>query len=418
MQNTLKNESMYNYMRRNQIVNNEKFYSGSLACFSMVPVINKILVIVFPSLSGKIMSILYLLIGLFAICASIRVNGIKNIPANNILVFLIVLVYFLISDIMKVSSVSYVEIIVYTFLPLLFFYGKNLNTTFYLETCLIIGTLGLPLLNRIFILQYGAAEMGVSYAFLLSALVSITYLIRKKKSVPFVILSIMNLIYAFELIFVGSRGCVLSIFLYILIILLIKPSRTSSSGIEKPIRSKIILLLLVIMFFSCYQNIFNFCLNIFDKIDVRVEFLYKIKKLSESDNILNGRKEIFDVALNGFLNSPFIGNGIDSFDFYTGLEYPHNSVLQLLFDMGLLGAIPILFLFLKGIKNTLKKGTHDEIVFLSLIFFSSVPGSLFSHDLWKDPLLWMTVSMAIYLDNSYSKKQKNNIGKVQNEDIG
>tara|TARA_Y100000766_G_scaffold217057_1_gene188920 strand:+ start:102 stop:1112 length:1011 start_codon:yes stop_codon:yes gene_type:complete len=71
-------------------------------------------------------------------------------------------------------------------------------------------------------------------------------------------------------------------------------------------------------------------------------FILRIESISDDPTGLsNPRFNMWVAGLNGFMDSPLIGNGIGSFgEYYTGLDsrgYPHNLFIEILFESGLIG---------------------------------------------------------------------------------
>lgn len=61
-------------------------------------------------------------------------------------------------------------------------------------------------------------------------------------------------------------------------------------------------------------------------------------------------------AFNGWLEAPFFGHGIDSFKYYNQIEtghhfYAHNNILELLFDVGIVGFVVYYWIFYYLLKK-------------------------------------------------------------------
>ena len=121
---------------------------------------------------------------------------------------------------------------------------------------------------------------------------------------------------------------------------------------------------------------------------MEVTFFEKFLNLAKEGDVSNGRNDIASIAIKGFLSSPFWGNGMDSFNANTGLAYPHNLFLQLLYDGGLLLSAVIILPILKKIKRTYLNCSYDEYTVYTFLLMCSVPGSMFSMDIWSNGVLW------------------------------
>ena len=78
-----------------------------------------------------------------------------------------------------------------------------------------------------------------------------------------------------------------------------------------------------------------------------------------------------------------------------GFVYPHNFLLQLLYDGGILLTIPVIYLVVGGILNWYKFCSEDEFTVISALLLMSVPGALFSGNLWENNRLWLSFAALI-----------------------
>ena len=123
-----------------------------------------------------------------------------------------------------------------------------------------------------------------------------------------------------------------------------------------------------------------------------------------SGDLSNGRDAIDIIAWDGIFESPFLGYGTAQFENNTGFVYPHNFILQFLYDGGLLLTFVVLFPIVRTVIQKIKKVNSQEYICLIFLFFCSVPGSLLSGDLWESGMLWMFFGFVLSR-NSYYKLQ-------------
>ena len=131
---------------------------------------------------------------------------------------------------------------------------------------------------------------------------------------------------------------------------------------------------------------------------IHFSFLEKSIRLSEVGDFSNGRLYHYQLALEGFVSSPLWGNGIGAFyDNYPSLGYPHNILLQCLYEGGLIFGFPIAALVLYGIYLTLFRGNIDTSRRVMMILFmsSSVPAAMLTSELWVYPILWMFLCITL-----------------------
>ncbi len=87
-----------------------------------------------------------------------------------------------------------------------------------------------------------------------------------------------------------------------------------------------------------------------------------------------GRIELFELAYKSFFEKPFFGHGTGSFGFYsTGFdfrEYPHNIVLELLFEYGIIGTFLFTATFISAyrILKNIKLSYFYPLIFSMLIY--------------------------------------------------
>lgn len=90
--------------------------------------------------------------------------------------------------------------------------------------------------------------------------------------------------------------------------------------------------------------------------------------INEGDS--SGRDAIFEAAWNLFLQHPIFGSGLGGFDKATGLEYPHNMILEILCECGLFGLISlflITFTYFAKNKVSLLIKTNSNLYFFLVL---------------------------------------------------
>lgn len=82
---------------------------------------------------------------------------------------------------------------------------------------------------------------------------------------------------------------------------------------------------------------------------------------SQTDRSSLARRAQFEAAVQLFAEQPSIGRGIGSYDYLTGLDYPHNIFLEVAAELGLLGLfslILIIHLVVRGFESTPKSSVY------------------------------------------------------------
>lgn len=163
-----------------------------------------------------------------------------------------------------------------------------------------------------------------------------------------ILVSIFVLIASFFLVLAsGSRGALISIVVPMIYIFLNNIRRNF----------KIIFMLTVIListFITFYDKITN--LAIYSRmlllpaaigLDFSNEYTSSEFSSAEDDT----RLSIADIAFNAFLEHPLLGNGINTFSYYSDFVYTHNTYLEILFSQGLLGILLFSF-FIYSVLTT------------------------------------------------------------------
>lgn len=256
-------------------------------------------------------------------------------------------------------------------------------------------------------------SMDTSYAFIIPIIANIVYLFKyfyfEEGFFPrffTLIFSIINLKFFLIILQFGSRGplvCVVFLFVWFYI------SEFRNGILRINCKKTIIALLSVILFFSFALVLLTVAEEYLRSFDIEINALTKILSLAENGDVSNGRGDINIVTIRGILESPIWGWGLDRFDANTLLQYPHNFILQTLYDGGIVLFVILNFPIIFYMKRKFHKQDVDNYSYLSSMFFASVPGALFSQDLWAIPILWVCfgsmISTSVYSTNFKHKRR-------------
>lgn len=124
-------------------------------------------------------------------------------------------------------------------------------------------------------------------------------------------------------------------------------------------------------------------------------FIDKTLNLSTEGDLSNGRTGIYPLVFQEFLNRPIFGHGFDVFN-ETGLyEYPHNFLLQIIYDGGIVMILVMLVPTISRMLASFKQDNRNQLILLIFLLFISVPGASFSGDLWQLKNLWLLIGMLL-----------------------
>lgn len=295
------------------------------------------------------------------------------------------------------------------------FFAK-IDVRLVLKTIMVLSLPALFRINQVFFAMVqtrGSISMGYSYSFLMPILVSIIYLFfyYKKETKSEKVLTVFcfgaNIVFLLLLVAFGVRGPVLSIILLLLVLYVVRVDPTKRG--VKLVKSKGVFILLAVFLIVQYlEPILIFTHSVFSSFGMEVRFIDKCLALIETSNVINGRDILNEITIDAIKKKPWFGYGIDQFDnVFSGFLYPHNFVLQLLFDGGFFLTIIVLLPVLISLFLKLRNCTYNDFVIIISLFFASVPGGLLSGDLWAMSTLWFffgaTISKTMIHHSSISR---------------
>lgn len=133
------------------------------------------------------------------------------------------------------------------------------------------------------------------------------------------------------------------------------------------------------------------------------------------NNVLNGRGELYKQAVKYFVHNPLVGIGIDNYTYYENIQ-THNSILQLLAEIGLIGTMPLIILIIyffiitfKYLKNNLENNIYI-FAFCSeaLILLYSLTGNPF-HDFNQRNYYFIIMAIIFGIINCSNENKKTGI---------
>lgn len=94
--------------------------------------------------------------------------------------------------------------------------------------------------------------------------------------------------------------------------------------------------------------------------------------------------------------NPIIGYGIGSWPILNDTDdrrsYPHNIVMEILVEMGMIGLLPFLLLFFSALKNT-RKASKSDAFFLQMLLFVSLLNAMVSGDIPDNRFLFTAIGL-------------------------
>ena len=137
--------------------------------------------------------------------------------------------------------------------------------------------------------------------------------------------------------------------------------------------------------------------------------IIKMQRNVEVDDIANGRSEINEILYEAIAEKPIYGHGLRTFASYTNNKhpFPHNFILQYLFEGGILFALLPIYLSLRPVFLVLLGRIKEKssYIIMSVLVCQCFPKLLLSSDAWQGTAIWMLIALsAIQLTDSLSKQ--------------
>ncbi len=132
---------------------------------------------------------------------------------------------------------------------------------------------------------------------------------------------------------------------------------------------------------------------------------------SAADTSSQTRVELFGAALAMFEERPILGWGVSSFATTSprflgasrGDAYPHNAVLQIAAELGLVGLLALAGLVLLGLARRLPRGPMAIVRLLFLFFFLN---AMVSGDILADRMTWALLMLLLVADAAPTSEEK------------
>lgn len=335
----------------------------------------------------------------YLLCINKSSFWIKN--DSNVISFLILLFLFCFESLVlsgfEYVTVKYVGEFLCLGVPFILVSKYPIDAISMFRTIVVLGTIVIPsqLMGiNIEFMSYaddGEFLMQISYSLLKASIASVL-LLAFDKSVKFKLIALFNIGFSSLFLFtVGSRGAMLSfVFAIVFVILYYNNKRIHIVSLKM-----FLMLMLGIFLLFNIVYVFEFVASFLYFQDIKSIGVERIiDDIGNAKNISTGRDLIFEKALQGFYDSPFWGNGIGSFDNYSG-KYTHNIITQSLYEGGLLFGAPIIFIVMYSL-SVLNSNINREFrwVYIYLVSACLIQLMLSSY-FWCSSILWFMLGLSL-----------------------
>lgn len=370
-----------------------------LALFADTKVLNYIFSVAIPSMEGILMTTMYgvVVVGLFICGLFAQKRSLFSLRPSHIIICLLCFLWYLMtSALIAPPSVSFPFFAIFTVAAFLIPGIIKIDIRLFLLSLLILPSIGFLYIDKIIyasILEEGVLSMGICYAMLVPVLANLVFLrfffFHESLKIKLLILpfTIINIFYLIQMAMFGSRGPMFCVLLLLVSFSLIKIERRKFFLL----RNRVIIMIILIIFISLSFKPILLLLSDFllSHYDISLNVIDKFLLKDEQGDITNGRTPILEVALDAISISPIFGYGTAQFEKNTGIIYPHNFIIQMLYDGGIFLTSCIFIPIIKVINYKIKTIQIEEFICLLFLFFASVPASMFSGDLWQAYRLWL-----------------------------
>lgn len=396
---------MNNNLKANHIL---LFAQTALVAFFIdIPALNQIFVSFAPSLSGRLMTLMYFFCGIMLVILVIPTIIANHFVNKKLFLFIVFIAmgYFLTIIFAPYSDLSIANFGVYTLIALLMVLLCQVDGKLLIILIMMFPVFGIVNVNNVFATnsyQYETISMGMSYAFMPTVVSAIAYFYSyyksetTKKKILLIPIFAVNIIYLLKIIQFGSRGVVLCFLCCFIFFNCFNYDSINMKVSFKGYKAFLILIVAVVVLMNIW-TVFVIIENLIESAGFHINAINKFFRLANATggDVSNGRNAIYEATINGIWQSPFWGHGYSTTMNNLGFVYPHNFLLQLLYDGGLLLTMPLIILVVGGVLNWYKFCSEDEFTVISALLLMSVPGALFSGNLWENNRLWLTFAALI-----------------------
>ena len=232
--------------------------------------------------------------------------------------------------------------------------------------------------------QLESYSMSIGYACLLPCLVLIHNTMKEKSFIDFIFVIVILLF----IVSYGSRGPLLGIVSFLIYNIFL--------WIWKNKKNIILIFPIIIIFFLIYMNyqsILSEMLNfIYEKLGIQSRTLTIL--LDGNITYNSGRDILYEKTWETILQHPFLIRGIAADRILLG-TYPHNIILELLYQGGIIIAGIVIFLLIIFTVITFEKVNNEREMICIIFFFSSIPGLMVSGSFWENYSFWIWIILCL-----------------------
>lgn len=357
---------------------------------------------------GGPMAMLYLfsVLGVYVLGLISKEKTLQKTPKQAWFIFIWVSLFYLFTYMFIAPPyTSFLFFGVFTLASFLMPFVAQIDARLFLKSVMFFSVPAVFRLREIFALSNGHQDlisMGLSYSFLMPVIASFVYMFIYFKEeymwqkVMTLILFATNLLFAYQIVLYGSRGPVFAMFATVAFMIIVRTDKMQKGVHVRKGRFVVTMMGCVFAFFA-FLSLLSGLQEFVGNYGISFNFADKFIRMDQSGDISNGREVLYGLAMNDILSSPVFGMGLDQFNRHHGIvaAYPHNFLLQILYDGGILFLLVLVIPLWKALKRLWNTCNRDEFAVFAALLFSSVPRAMFSGDLWQNGPLWMLFGVTL-----------------------
>jgi O-antigen ligase len=366
----------------------------------------------------------YTYVMIVAICVALvgfLLRPLLIVTRRYFIILFLIIIYYLATILFALdkTNLSYIDFIGMCVVPIVCGGLLKADYKLVLKISIFFMCISIPAFNQFFSKanvgsSYDAIAMGVSYGMLPLIASGIIHFLffRKKTSIWMRAMYIVSFVYMINFIIMSYRGALLA-----LVVLLLLAWFFADFGKKTRMKNVVSVIFIIIIAGLIILKGTNFLHGLYmflDSHNIHIAFLDKTIFLSGTENVTNGRTVIWLAALREIGNSPIWGHGLTTFEYYTGYVFPHNFILQFMFDGGLLLTFPLLFALIKSLFDVFRKYRFQDrpmFAFVLILMCVSIPRLMISAELWRVSTFWLLMGVICNIKmNSIKFKSRDNGG--------
>lgn len=235
--------------------------------------------------------------------------------------------------------------------------------------------------------------MGITYSILPGIISEFICLFDKENTKRFRIISFIALLISIYVYFsIGSRGAILAFMIFIYMYIL----RKIYINVKNIKKRRIIIYSILGITLLAILNINNILLltsSLLKKLNVNTLMVNKIYRISENNDLLNGRDNVYSMAFADIKNTKkyIFGSGIASYENLHNIGYVHNLFLQMFYEGGIVYLSLMLYILVPFLIKSLNFKNRYFTFDLFLICISLIELS-FSSFFWGSQKFWLLIA--------------------------